>query len=501
MAFKYLSTKTGMALHNSAKYLKLLVGPFGSGKSCMCAMDVLINACAQAPAPDGIRYSRVGVIRSSYPELCKTTRKSLLEVLPPECGTINSSGAPLSGFYNIPLADGTRVQLELELWAIETADDCSKLRSCNWTYCWINEATGCVQDVYAMVTTRIGRYPSMQLGGVSYSGVLMDMNYPQSGTWLNDFIKNPEPEWAVFMQPPAAIRREDANGYVTYEINPEAENLYNLGDKRPDDPEDFPPEERGKRYYRDQIAANLRIGREDVVQNLYCLMDVPIIDGKPVYPNFDRKRHVAAKVVQPEPFKNIYLGCDTSGLHPAAVVLQSQRGQWYILDELFADDESFEIFMHGMLVPLLREKYSTNPVIAALDPSNPRDAWQGITPRERFENVGIKAITEISNSPKIRIQSVSHMLNLYSGGLIVSPACELTIRGFESEYKYRRVRAAGTMGPVYTDQPEKGPASHLMDAVQYACLLITKGIGRYDKEHEKAAEAVQRHRMKLRRVV
>ncbi|MBD5585789.1 MAG: hypothetical protein HDQ88_11965, partial [Clostridia bacterium] len=220
MAFNYIPTATGLELHNCGKPLKLLVGPFGSGKSCMCAMDVLISACAQAPAPDGIRYSRVGVVRSSFPELQKTTRKSLLEVLPPECGTINSSGSPISGFYTIPLPDGTTVQLELELWAIQTADDCSKLRSCNWTFCWINEATGCAAEVYSMVTSRIGRYPPQQLGGVSNAYTLMDMNYPPSGTWLNDFIKHPEKDWQVFMQPPAAIKREDDRGNISYEINP-----------------------------------------------------------------------------------------------------------------------------------------------------------------------------------------------------------------------------------------------------------------------------------------
>lgn len=501
MPFNYIPTATGRDLHNCGKPLKLLVGPFGSGKSCMCAMDVLISACAQAPAPDGIRYSRVGVIRSSYPELQKTTRKSLLEVLPPECGTINISGSPISGFYTIPLPDGTTVQLELELWAIQTADDCSKLRSCNWTFCWINEATGCAPEVYNMVTSRIGRFPPRQQGGVSNAYTLMDMNYPATGTWLNDFIKHPEKDWQVFMQPPAAFKREDAKGMTYYEINPCAENLYNLGASRPDDPPDFPPEERGKRYYREQIETNLRTGREDVVQNLYCLMDVPIIDGKPVYPNFDKRRHVAANPLVPIPFKNIIIGVDQSGIHPAAVILQNQNGFWCVLDELYMDNEGFEQFLYGGLVPLLREKYSTCPVIAAIDPSNTRDSWQAITPKERFEAVGITAVTEIDNSPKIRIQCVEHMLNLYTGGLLISPTCELLIRGFESEYRYRRLRAAGSIDAAYTPQPEKGPASHLQDANQYACLLISKGLHIPDSYHNSVVDRIMEHRQKLIRIV
>lgn len=168
---------------------------------------------------------------------------------------------------------------------------------------------------------------------------------------------------------------------------------------------------------------------------------------------------------------------------------------------MYADNESFETFLTSMLVPLLRTKYSSNPCISALDPSNPRDSWQGITPKERFAEYGLVATTEISNSPKTRIQCVSQMLNQYSGGLLISPACELLIRGFESDYRYRRLRAAGSIGAVYTEQPEKTEASHPMDSLQYACLLISKGLGAPDDGFIQASDAVRRHRRKLARIV
>lgn len=501
MAFNYIPTATGLALHNSTKYLKLALGPYGSGKSCMCCMEILYNACAQAPAPDRVRYSRVGIVRATYPELEAATRRSLLEVLPSEYGNITGTGAPMRGLYNFPLPDGTRVQLELDLWAARTGDDAEKFKSANWTFAFLNEATGCEPEVLTKIMSRTGRYPSEDMGGVTWDGVIIDFNMPPPGSWLDEFINNPQENWEIFKQPPAAFKRELESGEIVYEVNPNAENLRNLGAKQADDPPDFTPEQRGMRFYKNQIEALLKLGRIDMVENQYCLLPVVIQDGKPVYPEFRRERHVARQPIEPIPLREIIIGMDQSGIHPAAVVMQEQQGQWCILDELFADGEGFETFLYGMLVPLLRRKYSDNPVIVALDPSNQKDSWQAITPKERLAEVGLVAVTEISNSPKVRIQAVEHMLNLYTGGLLISPTCDMTIRGFSSEYRYRRLRAAGTMGAVYSPQPEKNDYSHIADSVQYACLLIMKGVERDESGYNNAADAVARHRALLSKVV
>lgn len=499
--FRYIMSPTGKLFHESDKFVKMICGPYGSGKSCCCAIDVLTYACCQAPAPDGVRYSRIGIIRSTYPELTSMTRKSLMEVLPPECGAITGAVAPLRGVYIIPLQDGTTVNMELNLFALKTADDCSKILSANWTFAWINEATGCAPEVFSAVMTRIGRYPSQDMGGVSWGGILMDFNQPEPGSWLDTYMDNPEPNWGVFIQPPAAFKHEDEHGKPYFVVNDNAENLRNLGSKEEGDPDDFPAEERGKRYYRNQINALLKNGRVDIVENQYCMLKTPVVDGKPVYTNFSHSRHVATEPLTPTMFQEILLGIDQSGVHPAAVVLQNQYGKWCILDEMYAENEGLENFIYGILVPLLRTKYATNPVIAAIDPSNQRDSWQAITPKERLAEVGITACTEITNSPKLRIQTVEHMLNLDTGGILITPECELLIRGFQSEYRYRRLRAAGSMGAAYTPQPEKNDASHIHDALQYAALLIHQGQRVNSTNMESVARQLSEKRRILNRVV
>lgn len=499
--FPYVASPTGLQFHDCDKYVKMICGPYGSGKSCCCAMDVLYNACAQTPAPDGVRYSRVGVIRSTYPELISMTRKSLMEVLPPDCGSITSAGAPLRGQYLIPLPDGTTVNLELHLLALATADDCPKVLSANWSFCWINEATGVAPEVFSAITTRIGRYPSAAQGGVRWGGVLMDFNQPARGSWLDSYCKEPEANWAVFFQPPAAFMQE-VNGRREYIVNDAAENLWNLGAREEGDPDDFPAIERGKRYYRNQIQALVKQGRDDVVMNQYCMLDVPIIEGKPVYSTFSTERHVAPDPIEPRQFTDVIVGMDQSGIHPAACVLQNIDGKWCVLDELYADGEGLETFLHAMLVPLLRTRYSTCRVIAAIDPSNQRDSWQAVTPRQRLEEIGIETVTEYSNAPKSRIQTVERMLNLDYGGLLLSPSCEILIRGFVHEYRYRRMRASGTLGSaVYTPTPEKNDVSHVHDALQYAALLIAQGDPARDDAVQAVVERVARQRSALRRII
>ena len=488
----YTPSPSGLVFHNSDAVVKIIIGPYGSGKSCCAAVDILTYACAQAPDAQGIRHSRVLVVRSTYNELIMTTRKSLLEVLPDECGTITGGGLSPRGFYDIPLPDHTRVQLELNLLAVQSPDDCNKLRSINATFAWINEGSTVIPEVLPTIQQRIGRYPSTVLGGVSWGGVIIDSNMPAHGSWLWTLMEQPPENYLVVKQPPAAFEQLDAQGNKYYSINDEAENLENLGSVEPGDPTEFISEEeynnylhtKGKRYYQNQIDTLLRMGRYDIIQNQYCMIDVPIIEGKPVFPEFSMERHVSKQVLEPIKFQQIIIGSDTSGIHPAAVIMQLQQGRWCILDELYVEGEGLEVFLYGMLLPLLREKYATNEVIAVLDPSNPRDAYTAQTPKARFESAGILSTVEISNSPKVRIGAVSHLLNQYVGGLYINSTCSMVIRGFQSEYKYRRLRTSGTMAVAYTPEPEKNEYSHLLDSVQYACLYILAHFGNNNRIKE-----------------
>ena len=103
--FNYVPSATGLKFHESDAFVKLVDGPFGSGKTCMIMNDAKYYCLAQAPAPDGVRYTRIGVVRGTYPELTSTTRNSILEVFPEQFDTVRSAGSPILGHYRFPVGD------------------------------------------------------------------------------------------------------------------------------------------------------------------------------------------------------------------------------------------------------------------------------------------------------------------------------------------------------------------------------------------------------------
>lgn len=459
--FKYIPSPIGLLLHESDAPIKMITGPFGSGKSCAVINDLLFYAYAQAPAPDRVRYTRIGVIRSSYPELISTTRDSILEVMPSEFGTIKQGGAPITGLYRIPLPDGTIAQIEWVLLALEGSEDKRKLRSTNWSYAWINEAIYVDYEIFVELQGRVGRFPSADMGGCSYAGIIMDFNQPERGNYLLNLMENPKPGMEVFKQPPAAFKEFDELGNISYRLNPEAENLNNL--------------KGGLDYYGKQIELWKAEGRTDQIDALFCMMDVPMKDGKPVYPSFDSGYHIAKFIIEPQAYAPVIIGYDTSGIHPAASLFQEYQGKWGITDELYGEDVGLEVFVEQLLIPLLRNKYThCNPIVSC-DPANAKDAYTGLSPTTHLKNYGLEVYLPRTNDPKTRIRAVDQLLNKNIGGIIVSPHCEISIRAFQGGYRYKKLRVSGSIETAYDAKPEKNKFAHMADAIQYAALYINQG--------------------------
>ncbi len=504
--FQYVPSPTGIKFHDSDAFVKLVFGPYGSGKTCMIMSDAKFYALSQAPAPDGVRYTTIGVVRGTYPELISTTRKSIMEVFPAQFGTVRNGGAPIPGLYRFPVGDGpydwvtrgepwqpgygTFAQVEFQLQALQAPEDAEKIKSANWSFAIINEATSVSYEVLTAVMGRVGRFPSEAMGGCSYAGVLIDTNQPPQGHFLLQMKERPEDNWDIFEQPPAAIKHEDDLGNVSYTVNDEAENLRNLGAKRkPDDYESWPEEakekflhDKGVEYYANQIAAWQLDGRTDKIDSLFCMLDVPMRDGKPVWPMFRYDDHVARNNIEPLSHTNVTIGYDTSGVHPACVFMQMNQGQWAITDELYGEGMGLLDFVEQALVPLITSRYPTCDVVISCDPANASDAFTGLAPTAHLQKFGFRTYLPKTNDPKTRIRAVEQLLNKRTGGILVSPHCQMTIKAMQGGYRYKRLRLVGSMGAAYDSKPDKSSTySHIADALQYATLCATRE--EYNAEH------------------
>jgi hypothetical protein len=195
-----------------------------------------------------------------------------------------------------------------------------------------------------------------------------------------------------------------------------------------------------------------------------------VADGKPVYPEYADETHCQKTAV----YKTLplILGFDY-GLTPACAVCQlSPRGQLMVVGELFAKDMGITQFARDIVKPYLNHTFPTHSFQAVGDPAGTaRKDTDEKTCFMALAEEGIPCVPAISNAFAARREAVvKYLTKMIDGkpGFIVSPDCDMTRRGFNGRYQYRRIQLAGA--ERYKDIPDKNDYSHIHDALQYAAL-------------------------------
>ncbi len=442
--------------HNDSSFVRGLLGPVGSGKSSTCCIEILARGLAQKPH-NGVRKSRWVVIRNTYPELKSTTIKTWQTWFPENIAPIKWD-TPITSTMNIPdIGDGTSLEMEVMFMALDRATETGKLRSLELTGGWINEASEVPREIFDMLTQRVGRFPSKIQGGPTWSGVIMDTNPPDDDSWYYRFAEEETPpEWKFFRQPGGLFKDEEGN----YQPNPDAENIFNLPN--------------GYTYYQNQIA-----GKQDDWINIFILGNYgTTADGKPVYPEWKDKIHVANDRLEPTRGLPLILGWDF-GLTPACVIMQiTPRGQVQILQELVSEDMGIRQFANEVVKPVLVNDYAGFNRFSVGDPSgNIRVATDERTVFQELLEAGIPTEPAPTNDFIPRRESVAYYLTRMADGhpgFLLDPTCKQLRRGFNGRYRFERLK---TNGPArFRDRPLKDDYSHIHDALQYACLKLRSGL-------------------------
>lgn len=424
-------------MRDDVAFFRGLMGPFGSGKSTACIMDILRRAATQRPGADGKRRTRWAIVRNTYPELRTTTIKSWHQWVPPSLGRWIDAGPPT---HHIQAGD---IDLEVLFVALDRPDDIAKLLSMELTGAWVNEAREVPKAVLDGLTGRVGRFPSVLMGGCSWSGIIADTNPPDSDHWWYRLAEEERPEgWAFYRQPGGRDER--------------AENVGNLP----------------ARYYERQVA-----GKDEDWVRVYVDGQYGFVrDGKPVYPEFKDSLHVREFDLMPG--WPVYVGIDF-GLTPAAVFGQrSPMGQWRWVDELVTEDMGAMRFAE-LLRARMHERFPGMEFGAITgDPAGEgRAQTDETTPFQILQAAGIAARPAPTNDFLKRRESVAMCLSrLIDGepGLIVHPRCRFLRKAMAGGYHYRRVQVSGE--ERYRDQPDKGAYSHVAEAGQY--MLVGAGEAR-----------------------
>ena len=436
----------------STALVQAIMGPIGAGKtSAGLIKSVVLSQRQSQSTRDGVRRFKLCVVHKTYRRLWASIIPSWWKWMPQTVGEwTGAQGQPATHKINFLLPDQTKVELIVDFIAIgdNAAEDV--LRGYEPTAFLLVEADLLDQEVLIYAIGRAGRFPGMNEGGPSWSGVLLDFNAPDTDSYLYELLVENLPDgWEFFRQPSAR--------------SPQAENLPNL-----------PPG-----YYQRQIAGQPDWYVRRMIDNEFGYSR----DGKPIYPEYNDAIHFASGGLEPIPGLPLILGADAGGTPAATIWQRAPDGQWRGLDELTTADGEVTgpTRFSGMLKRLLRERYESYQISGWVDPSalfggdkDSKDdqAWCSIV----SSRTRIRLRAAPTNNPSPRIEALrlpmTRMIDGHKPGLIIGPRMKVFRKGLLSGYRLKKIRGASGR---YDDKPEKNEFSHVVEAGQYGLL----GAGEY----------------------
>jgi hypothetical protein len=443
------------AYFRSTAPVHAIMGPIGSGKTSASLMKPFRFGPLQMPDPRGevkVRRTKWVQIRKTYRDLERTTIPSYFKLIPKDAGEWRggTGGEPASHTIRLPMTDGTVCEIGVLFVALGDNDIESVLRGFEYTGAGFGELDLMDRSALTYAIGRAGRYPeSFGDFGPSWHGVWADMNAPDTDSWTYDVFVEDLPEGWAFFQQPGGLERE-------------AENLKYLPG--------------GRAYYDNQMKGAPDWYVRRMIHNQFGFSR----DGKPVYPEYNDVLHSTDRVLEPIAGKALIVGLD-AGRKPAAVFQAvDNEGQVQWIAELVCQDIGAKAFGKRLSL-FIAERFPGVRCIGSADPSAayPSDtaneddqAWIDIVRNEA--EIEIKPAP--TNQPGLRQEAVRQPLaRMISGdkpGFLLSRRhCPILRRGFNSGYRYKRIKIGGS--ERYDDVPEKNDYSHPHDGGQYAALRGT----------------------------
>lgn len=449
----YIPTATGRIAHLDDSFVRVIMGPYGSGKSTWALTEIVQRACAVPVWHAGRRRSRWAIVRNTSGELSSTTLASWLSWFE-DLGDVRKRQKPIMT-YEHSFNDGHGiVELELLFIALDRPEDVRKIKSLELTGCYINELSEVPKAALAHMKGRVNRYPSKAFCTEPYwSGIIADTNPPEDDHWIfKDFEENTFEHHRLFKQPPGLVKDDDGK----WVRNPGADNFSHLPGN-----------------YYEMLAE----GQSQEFIKVFCLGGYGSVGfGKRVYPEFNPDFHAIDSVaaIQGE---QLILGWDF-GLTPACVVMQlSARGQLLVLKEYVGDGVGIRTFADSIVIPMIAKDFPYCKVgLSVADPAgNSRnEIVEEMSCIGELNSLNIPTTSARTNDIDPRLGSVRYFLNkMVDGkpGLILDRKnCPTLFKGFVKDYVYARVAVSGE--ERYKDKPNKNMASHPMDALGYGCLEI-----------------------------
>ena len=438
------------AFHQDRSYMRVLVGPLGSGKTQASIVEILHRIMTQPPSKDGIRKSRWLAVRNTLPDLESTTIKDFKAITEGMGIGTWRNVSPVTCTIDTVDTEGYQVKAEIMFRSFDSGLDEKKARGMQLTGCWLNELKELNKSNVDMILSRVGRYPARAECPNSWYGAIGDSNCPDSDHWLGVFMQGGKPDnWWIGRQP-GAVTKVDGRWIV----NQLAENIRNLPDA----------------YYE-----NLRQGKAEnwIRANLGNEL-VYVSDGRPVHDSFNESVHVRHCGIHPG--QKLYIGVDWGRTPAAAFCALNADGSWSVFDELVTTNTSAYTFGKILADKIARDYPGHDTEIYADPAGNQQSQTRDESCFQMLEESGLYATPCHTNRFELRAGALDKQLQSMTRGkpdIEFDPKCRTLIKGLAGAYQYKRLQVAGD--DRFRDSPDKGPESHVCEALHYVLLSVDGG--------------------------
>ena len=478
-SYKFVPTLKEFSKNNS--FLKAAMGPFGSGKSSACVIEIVRRAIAQAPDKDGVRRTKFAVVRNSYPQLRDTTIPTFMYW----CGHMGEykSSEYDFRFTSLTARDGSGCDCTVHFRPLDKPQDIKNLLSLELTGAWFNEVREIPKAIVDAMRGRVGRYPNRNddgTGGATWSGIWMDTNPPDVDHWFYKLFEESKPL--------TCIKCKNPRGGLVYMIDNRCPvcsgTVGNPMTSIFKQPSGFSKNAENIQFLPPNYYENLAAGMDPEFIKVYVEGQYGYVrEGRAVYPTWDDLKHLAKEKLRAVPGYPLLVGFDNTGLNQACVICQYMPwGQLRVLHEFLVREMGTRRFARQIVKPFIMANYPGIELVVTGDPAGVKrsDTDERNTFQE-LDEAGLTAFPAFSNSYAARFNAVETLLMRYLGkregsdsyGILVSPECKMIHKGFLGGYRMRRLQVVGQ--ERYTDRPEKNEIANLHDALQYASMATESG--------------------------
>lgn len=473
----------GRAFIHSRGPLDFIMGPAGSGKTvCSVVKGPLLAASYMPVCKDGwVKFKQV-VVRNTYRDFARTYLASWYEMFPEKHPwTVSHEGGqdrPIKHRLQWEVLRGNdkiRIDFTLETGAIGDHNIEQFVKGYEVSAASGNECDLLDPSVHGLLFQRTGRYPPVeQISPAELDRVSRDGRQAMQEMGLQ--VEDNEPVvprvyWGD-MNPPDVdheILKDCGYGEHRDQKKPGYKLFHQPGGL------DANAENR-KGKPRSSYELEAATQKEHIVRRMVHGLPGYVMDGKPVYPEFNPRLHVADSPLEPLRGVPLSTGMDAGG-SPAGVIGQFlPNGQLRLLAEVCAEPGTgaarfamifYELLLQQFAGFAFREAFGDPSAFHGADTQAGELHWMGTVSKALSLNI----MPTETNEPGIRQDAVrwylTGMIDGHTPRIIIDPRCKMIIGGFASHYKLTKQASAGGTDNMAV---VKNPYSHPHDGLQYLCL-------------------------------